>query len=246
MTVLVVADATVMSAQDDLASTAQISHLESSELLLERTLEGSLSLQLLADVQAYLASDPADCDSLPQYLASLSASSSASGDDYGIGYSANATAFASPAAPVLAAQADNLTVVAPFSGAVPGALDLGVSLTVREVGGGGSVTLERRESHTLNLPISTTAASSLCASTTAGLASALSRSPCNSTLEEVAFDAVLPGLVAQASAQGFQLAAGWGSSGSCSASYRFTLVEPSVEGATGAFDWTVRGSGATA
>ena len=96
LTVLVVADATVMSAQDNLASSAQTSHLESRELLLEESLAGGVSLQVLAQVQAYLSSNPAECDSLPQYFGSISASSTSSGEDSGIAYAANATASESP------------------------------------------------------------------------------------------------------------------------------------------------------
>ena len=104
---------------------------------------------------------------------------------------------------------DNLTLVAPFAGYVPGTLGLREVLSVREVGGGGSVSLVRQETHALNLPIRVSAASSLCASTAGALAAALSASPCNATVEEEAFDAALPGLVDVASGLGFDLSAGW-------------------------------------
>jgi hypothetical protein len=244
LTVLVVADATVMSAQDDLASTSQTSHIESQELLLERTLAGSVSLQALAQVQGYLSSNLAACDSLSQYIGSISASSSLSGESDGISYVANLTASAIASQ---GTQSDNLTLIAPFSGGVPGALDLRSVLTIKESGGGGSVSLERRETHALNIPISPETASSLCASSLTALSSSLSREPCNATLEQGAFGAVLPGLVEVAAAQGFELTAGWGSGGTaCSAAYWLTLVQPGVEGVTGSFDWTVRGSGTTA
>jgi hypothetical protein len=244
LSVLVAADATVMSAEDNLASSAQTSHLESRELLLEQSLAGSVSLQVLATVQGYLSSNPAECDGLPRYFSSVSASSSVSGIDSGVAYAANATADdAQVAAPLL----DNLTIIAPFAGAVPGVMDLQESLSVKEVGGGGSVSLERRETHTLNVPIAVDSAASLCASALGAFASALSQSPCNATLEQMAFEAVLPGIVEEASAQGFVLTAGWGSgAAACSAAYWVTLVEPGVAGATGSFDWTVRGSGTAA
>lgn len=246
-TVLLVADATVMSAQDNLASSAQMSFIESRELLLEQSLAGTVSLQALAQVQAYLSSNPADCGSLPQYLGSISASGSAFGDESGIVYSANVTAAEAPGRSVQAADVDNLTIIAPFSGGAPGALNLAATLSVKEVGGGGSVSLERHETHVLNLPVSPGSASSLCASSLGSLAAALSRSPCNATLSQEAFEALLPGLVEEAAAQGFSLAAGWSSSGgSCSVAYWVTLVEPGVLGVTGRFDWTVQGSGMTA
>jgi hypothetical protein len=247
LTVLVVADATVMSAQDNLASSAQISHLESRELLLEQSLAGGVSLQVLAQVQGYLSSNPAECDNLPGYLASIAASSASSGEDSGIAYAANATARAAVGDPSLGSEGDNLTIVAPFAGWPPGALDLSEALSVREVGGGGSVSLVKQETHSLNIPVEVDSASSLCAASLDSLGAALSRSPCNSTLEQAAFDAVLPGLVADAAAMRFALTAGWGSGGAaCSATYWVTLVEPGVAGATGSFDWTVRGSGTTA
>jgi hypothetical protein len=246
-TVLVVADATVMSAQDNLASTAQASHIESREQLLEQSLAGTVSLQVLAQAQGYLSSNPADCATLPQYPGAISAVGASSGEDSGISFAANATASEAPASSLVSPQRDNLTVVAPFAGDVPGALDLREALRIKEVGGGGSVSLERTETHTLNLPIKIDSASSLCATTLGSLAAALSRSPCNSTLDKGAFDAVLPGLREDASALGFTLAAGWGPGGAvCSATYWITLVEPGVAGPTGSFDWTVRGSGTTA
>lgn len=242
MTVLVVADATVMTAQDDLASSAQYSHLESREHLLYLSLAGSLSLDLLSQAQAYLSANPADCGSLGLYLASVSASSSARGEDSGIGYSANATVLGLQSAPP--PEADNLTLLSPFSGYLVGALNVEAALSVEELGGGGSVSLERTETHVLNLPIAVDSASSLCASALSSLASALSSSPCNATVEQEAFAYVLPGLVQQAAALGFTLTAGWGSAG-CSAAYWVTLVEPGVAGPAGSFDWTVRGSGST-
>ncbi|MDA4116266.1 MAG: hypothetical protein OK442_06905 [Thaumarchaeota archaeon] len=245
LTVLVVADATVLSAQDNLASSAQTSYLESREVLLEESLAGGVSLQVLAQVQGYLSSNPAECDNLPEYLSSISASGTSSGEDSGIAYAANAGAVEVPGNPLVAPDGDNLTIVAPFAGWPPGVLHLSEVLSVREVGGGGSVSLERQETHDLNIPVEVDSVSSLCAATLGSLGAALSRSPCNSTLEQAAFDAVLPGLVADASALHFTLTAGWGSGAACSATYWVTLVEPGVAGPAGSFDWTVRGSGTT-
>jgi hypothetical protein len=90
------------------------------------------------------------------------------------------------------------------------------------------------------------AASSLCVSTLGSLAAALSRSMCNATVGQDAFDAVMPALREDAAALGFTLAAGWNLGPSCSAAYWVTLVEPGVAGVAGSFDWTVRGSGKTA
>jgi len=244
--VLVVANATLMSAQDNLASSTLLASIESRELLLERYSAGSVSVQALAQVQSYLSSNTAECETLAQYLASISASGSLSGVDSGIAYSANATATEARSAPFRASQGDNLTMAAPFSGYVPGALDLQTSISVREAGDGGSVTLVRHEAHILNIPISPGSASSLCDTALGTIAAALSRSPCNSTLEAAAFESVLPGLVEEAAAEGFALTAGWGPGGaSCAASYWVTLVQRGVEGVTGSFDWTVHGSGTT-
>ena len=88
-TALVVADSTIMAAQDNLASSAQVSNIESRELVLGQSSAGSAALQVLAQVQSFLASNPADCASLAQYLASVSASGSASGEDSGIAYASN-------------------------------------------------------------------------------------------------------------------------------------------------------------
>ncbi len=247
-TSLVVADATILSAQDNLASSAQLSSVESRELVVGRYLAGSASLQALASVQAYLSSSPARCDDLQQYLGSISASSSLSGEDSGIAYSANISVAKAP--PSLWPQGDNLTIVAPFAGSVPGSLDLRSSLSLKEVGGGGLVSLERHEAHLLHISISPDSASSLCASALGSLASALSHPSCNATSTGAAFESVVPRLAEDASAVGFTLAAGWGfvggAAGGCSVAYWVTLVEPGVQGVTGSFDWTVRGSGTTA
>ncbi|HEV2390104.1 MAG TPA: hypothetical protein VGS04_05195, partial [Nitrososphaerales archaeon] len=161
-----------------------------------------------------------------------------------IRYRANATAESSSSPSM--ADGDNLTILAPFAGGVPGVLNLVESLRLMESGGGGSVSLAREETHTLNIPIEVDSASSLCASTLGSLGAVLSRSPCNATLEQAAFDSVLPGLVADAAAKGFTLTAGWGSSAGCSTTYWVTLAESGVAGAMGRFDWTVRGSGTSA
>jgi hypothetical protein len=244
-TALVVADATTMVAQDNLAASAQISLVESQELVLGRSLAGSTSVQALSQIQAYLASNPADCGSIPRYLASISAASSASGEDKGIAYVANTSASEAPTDGPAGPRGDNLTLLARFAGALPGALNLQAKVSVDEVGGGGSVSLERHELHLLNIPLSPDSASSLCAVSLDALASAL-RSSCNATLAQAAFDSVLQALVEEAGARGFELTAGWGQNAACSATYWVTLVEPGVEGVTGRFDWTVLGSGTTA
>jgi hypothetical protein len=245
-TALVVADSTIMVAQDNLASSALSAHIESRELVLSESLAGSASMEMLAQIQTYLASNPADCWSLPQYVASLTAAKSASGEDWVIAYAFNGTAAAAQVGLLQGSQGDNLSMVAPFSGHLPGALDIQANISIKEVGGGGSVSLERHEFHLLNLPISPDSASSVCALALGSLAAAL-RTSCNATSAQAAFNSVLPQLVVAAAARGFALTAGWGSNGAaCSATYWVTLVEPGVRGATGSFDWTVRGSGATA
>jgi len=236
LSVLVVADATVVTAQDNLAASSQLSRLEKRELLLEQSLAGSLSLDLLGQVQTALSSTPSECSSLQNSLRSVSAGSSSAGDDSGVAFLANATAGYYPES--VGPMADNLTI----SGEVPGVLDLRETLSIRE-DGGGVVTLARRETHILNVPIHVDSALSLCVSTQGALGSALASSPCNATLDQAAFDATLPGLADQASAQGFALTAGWEPVGTCSASFWFRLVELGVSGATGSFDWTVIGSG---
>jgi hypothetical protein len=245
-TALVVADSTVMVAEDNVASSALTSHIESREMLMSESLAGTTSFQVLALVQSYLGRNSADCSTLPQYLASASASSSISGEETGIAYSSNATAAELQPSLLRGAGPDNLTMLAPFSGGLPGTLNLQADLRIKEIWGGGSVSLERNELHVLHLPISPDTASSLCALSLGSLAAAL-RSPCNSTSAQAAFDSALPRLVEEASARGFALTAGWGSGGAaCSATYWVTLVELGVEGVTGSFDWTLRGSGSTA
>ncbi len=244
LSLLVVADATIVSAQDNLAAGSQLSRVETRELVLEQALMGSLSMGVLAQAQSFLSTNPATCGEFEGYVGSISASSSSSGDDSGTSYVANATGVgdAGPSSPA----ADNLTVVSPFSGGAEGALDMRVAFSIREVGGGGSVLLERHETHVLNVPVRLGDAALLCASAQDALGSALSRSPCNSTLVQAAFGATLPGLMTEASALGFVLTAGlvWGAV--CAPSYWFKLVELGVPGATGSFDWTVVGSGPAA
>ncbi len=239
-TALVVADSTIMTAEDNLLSGAQVSHVESRELLLGRALAGSSSLQVLAQVQGYLASHAADCSSMQQYLNSISVRYSTSGEDSGILFTANASGVrAPPGAPQQ--TEDNLTLDAPFSGYATGDLNILTLVHVDEAGGGGAVLRQKGEAHILHIPIHPDAASSLCASALASLETALSRSSCNATLAQAAFDTILPSLVRQAASLGFSLTAGWG--GGCPSSYWVTLVEPGVGGVTGDFDWTVHGAG---
>jgi len=236
-TALVVADSTVMVAQDDLASTAVTSQVEVRATTVADSLIWTSAFGLLVQAQQYLSSNPADCSTLPAYLASVSPQNSSSGEDGGLSYSVSAQA--SEAGP--SSQADNLTALAQFSGADTGRLDLSAAFAVRVTGGGGSVVLSRHEAHLLNLPISPEAASSLCASAESVLGGSLSR--CNWTLAGEAFDSSLAALTEQAEAQGFSLAAGWSPGSGCSAYYWFTLVETGVPGPAGSFDWSVLGSG---
>jgi hypothetical protein len=238
----------MMTAEDNLASSAQTSHIESRELVLSEYSTGAASLQALAQVQSYLSSNPAECADLSQYFGTISAASSISGGVGGIKYASDATAAVAPeAAPSQAQRSDNLTIVAPFSGYLAGGLNLQVALNAKVVGGGGTVSLERHELHLLHLPISPDSASSLCASTLGGLAAALAGTSCNASSARAAFDSAMPPLVEEAAARGFFLAAGWQPGGAgCSSTYWIMLVEIGVEGVTGSFDWVVRGSGATA
>ena len=243
-TALVVADSTIMAAQDNLASSALSSKVETRESLLGQYSAGTAALDALAQVQAYVSSNPADCAGMSQYLGSISARASVSGEDSGIEYSSGVNATGADVLQVF--QAENLTVAAPFSGFLPGAMNLQASLSIKEVGGGGSVSLERHELHTLHLPISPQSASSLCASILGSLAASLSGSSCNGSLAQAAFVSVMPSLFEEAAARGFFLAAGWAPGTGCLATYWIMLVELGVEGVTGSFDWTVRGSGSTA
>lgn len=243
LTALVVADATVMSAQDNLATDSQASLVASRELLLELMSAGTVSLQALSQVQDYLSSNPADCATLSGYIDSVATTARASGEDSGISFDTTAVVAADLAA-TPAAPDDNLTVVSPFSGYRAGELNLQAVISVKEVGGGGLASLEKMETHVLNLPISPGSASSLCGYALGALGGALSRSPCNSTLEHQAFDSALPGLVTVAGSEGFVLDAGFGEGGAgCAVSFWITLVEPGVAGVAGSFDWTVHGSG---
>ena len=242
LTALVVADATVMAAQDNLATDSQASLVASRELLLERISAGTVSMQALSQVQDYLSSNPADCATLSGYIDSISTTAQASGEDSGISFATTARVANLGATP--STLDDNLTVVSPFSGYRTGALNLQAVISVKEVGGGGLVSLEKLETHVLNLPISPGSASSLCGYTLGALGGALSRSPCNSTLEREAFDSALPALVTVAESEGFVFGAGFGQSGAdCAVSFWITLVEAGVAGVAGSFDWAVRGSG---
>ena len=127
------------------ASAAQASHIESRESLLEQSLAGSVSLSKCSRRRRRTSRPiPRSAASLPQYVASISASGSSSGEDSGIAYAANATATRDCRPPPRVASRDNLTVVAPFAGGIPGALDLQAELE-RQGGRGlaGSVSLSR-------------------------------------------------------------------------------------------------------
>ena len=139
---------------------------------------------------------------------------------------------------------DNMTMLEPFSGFVQGNLNVLAAVQVDEVGGGGAVLRQKHEAHVFHIPILPDVASSLCSSVMGSLQGALSRSHCNATVAQAAFESILPSLVQEAASQGFSLTAGLG--GGCPAAYWVRLVEPGVEGVTGRFDWTVHGAGVTA
>lgn len=243
-TALVLADSTIVAAADNLASSAQASHVESREALLSEYSSGAALMDSLAQVQNFLSGNAAECSAIPEYLASITATSSVSGQDAGISYSSHVSVAEATASDISRSlQGDNLTSLSPFSGYRSGALLLGGRVEVSETGGGGLISLNKHEQHLLNLPISPGSAASLCGLALASLGAALSRYACNATLAQGAFDSIVPSLVAQAATQGFSLVAGWQQGAGCSARYWIILVEH-ASGAVGEFDWTVRGSGA--
>jgi len=242
---LLVANSAAVVGEGDAAEATQLAHLESHELLLGDALVGEASLQFLSQAQGYLASEPADCASLPQYLEGVASNASLSGNQDGVDYSVAAVGSRWSGG----AAGDNLTTLAPFAGADETSLDVRVVAVVNETAGGGAVLWFKEESHLLHIPIAPESAASLCASTLGGLGQAFGQvPPCNATSDAAAFSAALPPLVEEASSLGFTLDAGWSLGGSegCYVSYWVTLVEPGVEGVAGGFDWTVLGAGEAA
>lgn len=244
-TMLLMANSSLVVGEGDLAETTQLSHLESRELLLGDILVGEASMQLLAQAQGYLASQPAECGSLPAYLDGVTSNATLAGGQGGVAYTVNADGSHWEGG----SADDNLTILSPFVGADATSLDMRIVVALNETAGGGTVTRFRQESHLLHIPISPLSAAFLCGSVLGGLGEALAGvPPCNATSAAAAFSAALPPLVSEAGSLGFTLDAGWSLEGSqgCSVAYWFTLVEPGVEGVTGDFDWTVLGSGGAA
>jgi hypothetical protein len=239
---LVAADASLVMAQDNAASSARLAQLESSEALIGMSAAGTVSFDVLAQAQQYISTNVAMCDSLQSYFSAMTPSASTSGERDGIHFAADAVAKAtSPDS----SSPDNLTLLAPFSGNARGDLNLQESLSFTAVSAGGTVSFSRTEAHSLEIPVKVDSASSVCSTSMASLATALSASPCSATLDRASFDEALPAVERQAAAQGFALSAGWDPAGACSAAYWVTLVEP-THGAAGDFDWTLRGSGTVA
>jgi len=246
LTAVVAAAATTMASQENLASTAQATSLETREAMIAGSESGSLTLTDISKVDDFLSGSPATCGGLQDYLSSISASSSDSGFQGGVAYLASASASASTDAAAASPGQGDAPLLRPFSGPKEGGLNLDVELTVNE-SASGLAYLSTRQSEVVDVPIAVDSASSLCASSLSALASAFSSvPPCNGTVAQAAFSGLLPSLESLAGGYGFQLAAGWGFGPGCGVDYWVRLVEPGVAGATGSFQWTVLGSGETA
>jgi hypothetical protein len=235
-----------MVSEENLAAAAQASGLETKEAVIAQAEEGALTLKDISEVDDALSRDPAPCGGMPRYLAAIAASSSDSGSQGGVDYSANSTAVPALGAAPGGETDGGSSLIRPFSGPEPGALDLEVLVDVSE-SASGLVSLAARHTTIVNVPIGVDSASSLCDSSLRSLRSAFVRvPPCNSTSAQAAFASALPSVEASAAARGFRLAAGWGFGTGCGVDYWITLVEPGVAGATGSFQWTVLGSGGAA
>jgi hypothetical protein len=246
LTVVVAAAATTMSSQENLASAAQATSLANRETMMAQAESGSLTLTDISKVDDFLAGNPASCGEIPQYLQAISASSSASGFEGGVAYSANATVLPAPAGLLAASGPVNSSLIRPFSGPEEGAFNLEVELSVSE-SASGLASLSTYQTVVANVPIEVDSASSLCTSTLYALQSSFARvPPCNATVGQTVFASLLPSLQSSAGSYGFQLTAGWGFGAGCGADYWLKLVEPGVAGATGSFQWAVLGSGGTA
>ena len=249
-TSLVFANAALYAAGNTYLSSSVLSTAQQREYDYASFLIGLSSYSSLAATQNFLQAHPLDCSGpVSSYLDSLTGGTDTSGTSGGIDYSVGSSwSYAATTAShgIDDVLSKSLATIQPFGGYSDGGLNVVVATSVNETELGGLPAYHAEAVETVHLPVSIDAAVSLCRSALSAMDRAISSlSACDASSvddaislvrsENPAFGSIQLG----ASGQGRELP---GVAGTCSVQYWVTMTEV-VQGVSGAFDWTVNGSG---
>jgi len=239
---LLISNLTLLYAENQRLWMASVAKLESDEGEVGSLLVAQGTYSGLGHAQAVLVRTPPPCSSWNDYEQSLASSTTSSGVNGAIRYNLTVETAVVSAGP----ESDNMTLLRPFAGYLPGALNMGVRVRLDE-SSGGLPSYARDEYHFVHLPISLSRMLSLCLALLQGLRNAYrggvycnrvpTEAPVNLLSEKYSELASFYGLSLSVSHWFVRLDGCW------FLSYAVTLSEGSVEGVSGSFEWHLSDSG---
>lgn len=238
---LVVCNFALVAAQQQRTQLAALSAEENSLASDGRAAIALSELLVLDSVQSGLSRSVIDCASFYSAIAGIlrGATSTATTGEV----SANSTGTLAPDGVAF----DNMTLLNPFAGSVPGALDLFV-WTVATGGTPGLVSYQKEEAHRLFMPVDAYEADSYCLraeSTVESALAALGSNMCNGTAVMGTMQALRSDLTAMAArlGLGFLLTYSFTASPQCSVGFTIQVSQSGVEGPLGPFSWSLSTAG---
>ena len=239
---LLISNLTLLYAENQRLWMASMTKLETDEGEIGMLLVAQGAYAILNNLQTELVQNPPSCSSWDAYSSSLASSSSHSGSIHAVQYGLEMAA----AIVGSGSRRDNLTLLRPFDGYLPGSLNVGIRVHLNELSG-GLPSYTRTEYHYLHLPISLSKMLSLCLSLLQDLHHVYqSRVYCNRLPSETPLDELFARYSQSASSNGFTLVlTHWfvRVDGCWLLSYAVTLSESSVEGVSGRFAWRLSDAG---
>lgn len=239
---LLISNLTLLYAENQRLWMASMARLETDEGKIGLLLVAQGAYSALNRVQTELVRNPPSCSSWGAYSSSLTSSSHYSGSIHAVQYNLTIDAVVVSSG----SERDNLTLLRPFDGFLPGSLNLGIGVSLNELSG-GLPSYTRTEYHYVHLPISLSRMLSLCLSLLQDLHLAYqSRVYCNRLPSEAPLDALFQRYSQSANSEGFSLVLShWfvRVDGCWLLNYAITLSESSVEGVAGRFAWHLSDTG---
>lgn len=238
-TTMLLANTAVYAAQNGYLSAVTISGAQVQERELAVVLVGLSSYSSLAFTQSFLQSTPMDCTSPGPYLAAVAGSGTQISEDQGIDYGVSSSWSYVPA-PV--SERSDALLPSQFVGYGEGDLNLRVVTVVNESFAGGLPSYSVQYVEVVHIPVHLQVIVSACLSALSEIRSALSTlASCDASAVEQALSVAKARSVAPSSFEDGASASS--AAGRCFVSYWVTTTQTGIPGVSGAFQWTVSGSG---
>jgi hypothetical protein len=240
-TTMLLANAAVYSAENSYLGASNLSAAQLQEHNYALLFVGLSSFSSLAKAQSFLQSTPMDCSSPQPYLDSLAGSQGSEGKNQSVWYSVESSWSYAAESGFASAPGDAL-LPAQFDGYSGGDLNLQVTTNVDETFAGGLPSLSAQSIEVVHIPVQPLRAASQCLSALSELRAALSTvHSCNSAVvsQYVSLARTRSAVLGSFDAGASTSTVG----GRCVVSYWVTTTETGLQGVSGAFQWTVFGSG---